>query len=891
MCLMTLTSLSAQKPPKPISLLGKSVQYVGVSTDKIPSGEGVLTIKNSDDSGEYIYTLSGEFSSTDVTNATFKMERQGVVFKGYVGYAVDKNLQNVVLTLTNGEFAIEDKSLISLVNDEQLVVSIPAKGAEISGVSQKDVEYDFEAKDIELAKRFVGDDKYSNYGGTVTLIASKENGLKLEGLDQITGGTMTFSNGATVSIDKGRSEWKRANGDLIVVNNGKISSFTIAIAEGVISHNKINYKFANGAKYVGSYKNLAPQTLEALIDLKSINWEFNDDVSDNIVSGELAYAANQGYISFKDSQVVDFSVCVGDNGRVSMGIVDYIFPNDIRYKGGYNDSFMTLFSPMILNPENFVWEVEKFNDYITRGTLYFSTNNTITAMIPVEKDKKCNIGNLNITYGCATYNAADDVYTYNGTDGTKVQVTFINTNLDNQELFRFDNLITRQNIISFLNSGGYGELTMPNGEYFRRAQFGRLECHVIYDKGTLDLKDDICTITHTFENGNKYVGTMSVLPDIMNFTGEDWKWADFNKYVFEGELTLANGTRKRYMEGYEESIYREMIKKWEVEKKNDFYRFESYGTYLKYKVTFKDLSYMYYNEEGRYLSFVYKNGDQVDFLSVNREKAKDINYTLTPEKYMLPSIDSDFAAFFKKNNIKMSDVCSRFYKDGLRIIKNDKRVYQPTANGGVWYESKMVYDYDVRAEVVGSYYIGSLDYVKDGNTYTQKYVKLKNGQHFEGSYRVILDESKTNPLNEDKRLKLRNITLCPGPDAIIGVEFFDGALFDVKGNVIETYKNGDKLSASETIRLESQYKAQRARREKIDSFVAKGYEQNHIESVIDGYIPIGAPIKLLIEYYGSAKIKAGGWYDDAHEYRSYTGLGRFIAVDSKGIIRETTRYY
>jgi hypothetical protein len=239
----------------------------------------------------------------------------------------------------------------------------------------------------------------------------------------------------------------------------------------------------------------------------------------------------------------------------------------------------------------------------------------------------------------------------------------------------------------------------------------------------------------------------------------------------------------------------------------------------------------------------------------------------------------------------MSVECSRFYKDGLRIIKNDKRVYQPTANGGVWYESKMVYDYDVRAEVVGSYYISSLDYVKDGNTYTQKYIKLKNGQHFEGSYRVILDESKTNPLNEDKRLKLRNITLCPGPDAIIGVEFFDGALFDAKGNVIETYKNGDKLSASETIRLESQYKSQRARREKVDSFVAKGYQQGHVESVIDGYIPIGAPIKLLIEYHGSAKVKADGWYDDAHEYRNYTGLGRFIAVDSKGIIRETTRYY
>lgn len=889
---MTLTSLSAQKPPKPINLLGKSVQYVGVSTDKIPSGEGVLTIKNSDDSGEYIYTLSGEFSSTDVTNATFKMERQGVVFKGNVGYAVDKKLKNVVLTLTNGEFAIEDKSLISLVNDEQLVVSIPAKGAEISGVSQKYVEYDFKAKDIELAKRFAGDDKYTNIGGAVCLTASTAEGLVVEGLDRITGGTMTFSNGATVSIDKGSSEWKRANGDLIVVNYGKISRFTIAIAEGVISHNKIDYKFANGAKYVGSYKNFAPQTLEALIDLKSINWEFNDDVDDNIVSGKLTYAANKGYISFKDSQVVDFNVYVGDNCRVSNDKVDYIFPNGIMYRGGYNDCFMTLLSPMLLNPENFVWEVEKFNDYITRGTLYFSTNNTTTAMMTVEKDKKCNIGNLNITHGCATYNAADDVYTYNGTDGTKVQVKLINTNLDNQELIRFDNLITRQNIISLLNRGGYGELIMPNGEYFRRDQYGRLECHVIYDKGTLDLKDDICTITHTFENGNKYVGTMSVIPDIINFTGEDWKWADFNKYVFEGELTLANGTRKRYMEGYEESVYREMIKKWEVEKKNDFSRYDSWsGTYLKYKVTFKDLSYIYYDREGDYISFRYKNGDQVDFRNINDAEAKDIYYKLTPEKYMLPSIDSDFDAFFKKNYIDMSGVCNRFYKDGLRIIQNDKRVYQPIAKGGVWYDSKLVYDYDLRAEVVGSYYIRSLDYVKDGNTYTQKYIKLKNGQHFEGSYRVILDESKTNPLNEDKRLKMRNITLCPGPDAIIGVEFFDGALFDAKGNVIEVYSNGDKLSASETIPLESQYKAQRARREKVDNFVAKGYKQDHVESVIDGYIPIGAPIKLLIEYHGSAKVKADGWYDDAHEYRNYTGLGRFIAVDSKGKIVEHIRAY
>ena len=137
MCLMTLTSLSAQKSPKPINLLGKSVSYLGASADKLPSGDGVLTITNSDDSGEYIYTLSGVFSPTAVTEATFQMKRQNVEFKGNVGYFVDKKLKSVTLTLTNGEFTREGERLVSLVNDEQLVVTIKTKNAEINGVGQK----------------------------------------------------------------------------------------------------------------------------------------------------------------------------------------------------------------------------------------------------------------------------------------------------------------------------------------------------------------------------------------------------------------------------------------------------------------------------------------------------------------------------------------------------------------------------------------------------------------------------------------------------------------------------------------------------------------------------------------------------------------------------------
>ena len=184
-----------------------------------------------------------------------------------------------------------------------------------------------------------------------------------------------------------------------------------------------------------------------------------------------------------------------------------------------------------------------------------------------------------------------------------------------------------------------------------------------------------------------------------------------------------------------------------------------------------------------------------------------------------------------------------------------------------------------------------VDYAKDGVTYHQNYIKFADGRLFDGEYRLQFDKTIVNPLNDEQRLKIRKIKLNSSPEAIVGVEFYDGALFDAQGKVIEIYQNGNKLSTSETIRLESQYKQKRARREKIDKFVAKGYNQYHVEQVVDGYIPIGAPIKLLVEYHGSSKIKASGWYDDGHEYRSYTGLGRHIAVDSKGKIVEHSRAY
>lgn len=883
--LLTFASVSAQKP---INLLGKSVRYVGAVVDKLPAGEGVMTIKNGDDTNEYLYTLQGAFTDGSVSDATFTMERQGVTFSGDVSYVVDKKLKATIVSLRNGEIRRGSESIAVLNGDETFALTIPTKGVELTGQCAIEVECSVDEKYIALAKRAVDCDSYTNCGGVVTLTASTAMGVEVSGWDKITTATLSFSNKATASIDKsGNMTITRTNGDFIRCSKDKILAFSITIKEGRICHDNIWYSFANGAKYSGSYRNLAPTTIDELIDLKSIEWKWDDDVTDNIVWGTLTYA-NRSTIKFKNSQVTDFVIYV-KNGCVKIDSVEYTFPNGIKYIGGYDSDFLALFTPVLLNPEEFVWPMESFDDCITSGKLYLPNGGPV---FDVTQGGTCIISGKHLVVGRASY--SNDVYQRYDADGTKVNVCTDKSTYTNNEIIYFDNLITRDNVIDYIKFNGYGELTTPNGEYFRRENGGSLECHIIYDSGTIDLKGDVYTINHTFENGNKYSGTVQGFPQLLNFKGEDWMWADFASHVFDGELTMANGTRKKYVEGYEESLYREMIKKWEVEKKKDFWNVDGWsGTIKKYRRTFKDLSYIYYENTGKedWISFVYKNGNQIDFTNVDGYTAKSFYYHFDPEKMMLPGIETDFYNYCKSHNISGPGAYSVFYKNDLRIILNGESVIYPTEKGIVCYEGKKEYDYNVRAYVVSEYYIDYLDYVKDGNTYTEDYVKLNNGQHFEGSYRVTLDESKANPLNDDPRLKNRNITLCPGPDAITGVKYVDGALFDAQGKVIEIYQKGNKLSTSETIRLESQYKQKRARREKIDKFVAKGYNQYHVEQVIDGYIPIGAPIKLLVEYHGSSKIKASGWYDDGHEYRSYTGLGRHIAVDGKGKIVEHSRAY
>lgn len=869
--LLTFASVSAQKP---VNLLGKSVRYVGAVVDKLPEGEGIMTIKNGDDTNEYLYTLQGTFTDGSVSDATFTMESQGVTFSGDVSYVVDKKLKATIVSLRNGEIRRGSETIAVLNGDETFALTIPTKGVELTGQCTIEVECSVDEKYIALAKRAVDCDSYTNCGGVVTLTASTAMGVEVSGWDKITTATLSFSNKATASIDKsGNMTIKRTNGDVIKCSKDKILEFSIAIKEGRICHDNIWYSFANGAKYNGSYRNLAPTTIDELIDLKSIEWKWDDTLFTHMDNGELVYA-NGSTLSLINSSL-DFNLKC-KYGRITPHKMYYTFPNGVKYEGDYNRNVVLEEHQALLYPEDLELQVESLDDWIVLGKLTLDNGICLTVAQgkPIELPDVINVGDIKLIIRDPkrqfNYSLIDIE-----TKDTSIYMSFGGWSPTLDEIINLEKCIDYKWCLKY---GLSGNAKFADGTFFQlESYYGHSEIEgdykIVYENGYISNN----SISYTFANGNHYSGTTRgiVVTPQMLIDYDGWKWEDFNQHVNTGVLTLADGTKKSYEFSIEKSKLAAQKQRWEQAKKRDvtrYYHNYYYGKRISYmRHTYLDLSYVEYNEDSGkdYLYFNYANGDRAILRMSSYSKLEQFR---DDTNALPPHINS-----FISRDI---DVIQVVYNDGLTI--QGSALITSTPLGHAYYST------NYRDEGLT---LKKVDYAKDGVTYHQNYIKFADGRLFDGEYRLQFDKTIVNPLNDEQRLKIRKIKLNSSPEAIVGVEFYDGALFDAQGKVIEIYQNGNKLSTSETIRLESQYKQKRERREKIDKFVAKGYNQYHVEQVVDGYIPIGAPIKLLVEYHGSSKIKASGWYDDGHEYRSYTGLGRHIAVDSKGTIVEHSRAY
>jgi hypothetical protein len=325
---MTLTSLSAQKP-KTFELKGKpGAVYEGYASGKKPNGHGTLTITNSDSETKYTYIIEGDFSKEGIiSNATITFVNQKVVFKGNLTYKTKRVIpltpiidtisslinwcnmwesdRDLKLYLTDGGFYSNDLLVASLKGDS-MYISIPI------GYSTKINSYEVPAyvygsvtnNELNLAQKFACSKKFTVTGGIESTISMQKTGLVLSKSSKNV--KLEFDNGATFSKSGNIAKFERPNGDLIVVNDGKVSSYKIANNGNYITQKGVHYKFTTGDVYDGRVGHLSDLTLSQLCTFKDAALRY-DMLDMYELNGKLTLK-NGGYLDIKDNCVVSGNV-------------------------------------------------------------------------------------------------------------------------------------------------------------------------------------------------------------------------------------------------------------------------------------------------------------------------------------------------------------------------------------------------------------------------------------------------------------------------------------------------------------------------------------------------------------------------------------------------------
>lgn len=328
MCLMTLTSLSAQKS-KTFELKGKpGAVYEGYASGKKPNGHGTLTITNSKSETKYTYIIEGDFSKEGIiSNATITFVNQKVVFKGDVVYKTKRvyslmpimdtlfsllfwsneweSERDLYLTLKNGSFYCKD-CIVATLDNSSLALKIPIDHSiEIeSGTASAKVYETVTKSELSLATKFAGSENYTVTGGVKSTITMQLNGLVLGKSNKNV--KLVFDNNATFSKTGNVAKFERANGDFIAVNDGKVTSYKIANNGNYITENGVHYKFTTGDEYDGKVGHLSGLTLKELCTFKDAALRY-DMLDMYELNGKLTMK-DGGHLQIKDNVVVSGNV-------------------------------------------------------------------------------------------------------------------------------------------------------------------------------------------------------------------------------------------------------------------------------------------------------------------------------------------------------------------------------------------------------------------------------------------------------------------------------------------------------------------------------------------------------------------------------------------------------
>lgn len=317
-------------------------------------------------------------------------------------------------------------------------------------------------------------------------------------------------------------------------------------------------------------------------------------------------------------------------------------------------------------------------------------------------------------------------------------------------------------------------------------------------------------ITHTFENGNKYVGTVGEelepytketnVNALLSFNGLNWAWADFKKYAGDGKIVYADGKTEKIIGGISEAEYLAQEAKLKAVRVNDKVAYAADGEIASCIITYLDGTVFKFVKKGGEVAtseYVYKNGDKMG-ACFESDLTKEIYNKLIADAEAPKISDWNYRASY------------RHFANGYKITDYDKYLTTPKQKNGD-YISYVLEDNQFvpncwQKTINGDVYVSTVISTPNGECRGVCYVKYANQKFYLGldeDFEQFYQENFNNSVAKNASIVALGVKVVCGLEDIKSVSFGTGLLCgkDSEGNdtVEVLYYEGAKFTYQQAI--------------------------------------------------------------------------------------------
>ena len=374
-------------------------------------------------------------------------------------------------------------------------------------------------------------------------------------------------------------------------------------------------------------------------------------------------------------------------------------------------------------------------------------------------------------------------------------------------------------------------------------------------------------ITHTFENGNKYVGTVDETLEpytkvkninaLLSFNGLNWSWTDFKKHADDGEIVYADGKSDKIVNGITETERKAKVEALKALRANDKVVYASDGEIASCTITYPDgVVFKYEKKDGEVVTheYVYKNGNKMGAY---------FDCALTKEIYNELIADPE-APKISDWNYRAS---YRHFANGYKITDYDKYLMTPKQKNGdyityVWQDDQFVPEYWQKT-INGDVYYCQLFVNTQGGEEQLGCVKYANKKISFGKFAGYYTKNPNNSVKKDANIAALGVNVVCGLEDIVVPEYEVGFLCSQGGDY------GEKLEAMYVEGRQLRYS---------DLVAAGNYQEAQKMALV---------LKVMIAY--SRLLEK---YDADYDYvKAYFDTGIFQDGTPIAFVREITNQY